>query len=72
MSFDNVIPRKFIIEVTQECTLRCKYCYYSKNNENRVHAKTNMTHEIAKAAIDMYFKTYTNALQDLSSENEQE
>lgn len=67
-NFDNVIPRKFIIEVTQECTLRCKYCYYSKNNENRVHAKTNMTHEIAKAAIDMYFKTYTNALQDLSSE----
>lgn len=64
----NAIPRKFILEVTQNCTLKCRYCYFSEDNINRVHTNVKMSKEIAKDAIDLYFKTYTGSLEGLPLE----
>ena len=37
-SFKNYIPRKFILEITEECTLRCKYCFYTNEKSLRKHS----------------------------------
>jgi uncharacterized protein len=41
-----------ILQVTQACNLRCKYCPYSGTYENRRHTELSMPEEIAKKAID--------------------
>lgn len=42
-----------ILQVTQNCNLRCAYCPYSQeNNLNRKHANINMPWEMAKKSID--------------------
>jgi uncharacterized protein len=43
-----------ILQVTQACNLRCKYCTYSGDYINRPHGKLAMTEETAKKAIDYY------------------
>jgi uncharacterized protein len=45
-----------ILQVTQACNLRCKYCAYSGNYLNRPHSELSMNEEIAKKAIDFYIK----------------
>ncbi|MDO5540403.1 MAG: Cys-rich peptide radical SAM maturase CcpM [Eubacteriales bacterium] len=40
------------LQVTQQCNLRCEYCVYSGNYENRGHANKKMSLETAKKAID--------------------
>lgn len=37
-----------ILQVTQNCNLRCKYCVYSGSYSNRVHTNKRMNFEIAK------------------------
>lgn len=45
------------LEVTQKCNFCCKYCDYSSDEFfNRNHTTKSMSIEIAKKAIDMYFK----------------
>lgn len=47
--------RAIVLEVTQECTLRCDYCIYSGNYEGaRKHSKIYMTHGVVKQALDFY------------------
>lgn len=47
--------------VTEECSLRCSYCYQVKKNPSR------MSKEIAKAAVDMIFdKEKINSYYDLN------
>lgn len=42
--------------VTYECNIRCKYCAYSGQYDNyREHTNINMSFEIAKRAVLMYF-----------------
>ena len=41
-----------ILQVTQNCNLRCEYCVYSGNYKNRAHAEQWMPFEVAKKAID--------------------
>lgn len=41
------------LQVTQRCNLRCSYCAYSGNYENRSHSPKSMTFETARRAIDM-------------------
>lgn len=54
--------RHLSLEVTEECNLRCKYCCYSEEYKSqRYHGKNNMTWDIAKKAIDWYFKSYKKA-----------
>ena len=44
-----------VLEVTQECTLRCEYCIYSGNYEgSRTHSNLYMTKKILKQALDFY------------------
>ena len=46
---------KLVLEVTQECTLRCDYCIYSGNYSNsRTHSSKHMDLETIKSAIDGY------------------
>ena len=44
---------QLILQVTQECNLRCKYCIYSENSNvnQRMHTNSFMTLETAKKAI---------------------
>lgn len=57
-------PRKFTIEVTENCNLKCKYCLFAKINDSivRKHSFRNMDINIAKKAIDYYFELYTSFL----------
>lgn len=43
-----------ILQVTQNCNLRCKYCVYSGSYINRQHNNKRMSFEIAQKAIDFY------------------
>lgn len=40
------------LQVTQGCNLRCKYCAYSGNYDNRVHSGKRISKETAFKAID--------------------
>ncbi len=44
-----------ILQVTQNCNLRCKYCVYSGSYVNRVHTNKRMSFETAKQAVDFYY-----------------
>ena len=41
-----------VLQVTQNCNLRCDYCIYSGSYNNRVHNNKRMSFELAKKAID--------------------
>ncbi len=49
-----------ILQVTQACNLRCKYCTYSGDYLNRTHSQLSMPEEIAKKAIDFYIANSHN------------
>lgn len=42
------------LQITKQCNLRCKYCVYSGDYENRVHSNEKMTFDTARKAIDFY------------------
>lgn len=41
-----------ILQVTQNCNLRCDYCVYSGSYHNRIHSNKRMSFEMAKKGID--------------------
>lgn len=41
-----------VLQVTQNCNLRCDYCVYSGSYHNRVHSNKRMSFELAKKGID--------------------
>lgn len=48
--------QQLILQVTQQCNLRCGYCAYSGIYEgNRIHSGKRMNFETAKKAIDFFF-----------------
>jgi len=48
--------QQVIIELTEQCNLRCKYCIYNEDHENfRGFSTQNMTWDIAKKALDYVF-----------------
>ena len=49
-----------ILQVTQNCNLRCKYCVYSGSYINRVHSNKRMNFETAKKAVDFYYNHSKN------------
>lgn len=49
-----------ILQVTQNCNLRCKYCVYSGSYVNRVHTNKRMNFETAKQAVDFYYEHSKN------------
>lgn len=56
---ENVLMRKFVIEVTQNCNFRCSYCNNTLETEWRHHTKKNISIENVYKAIDYYKKIYT-------------
>ncbi len=51
-----------ILQVTQSCNLRCDYCTYSGQYNNRVHSGKSMTWELAKKSID-YLYDHSNEIE---------
>jgi uncharacterized protein len=49
-----------ILQVTQQCNLRCEYCAYSGNYLNRSHTDARMTFETARKSIDFIIKRSRN------------
>lgn len=47
---------QLILQVTQQCNLRCEYCVYSGNYYNRTHSSQRMSWDVAKDAIDFFIK----------------
>lgn len=69
-TLSNAYNRKLVLEVTDSCNLRCKYCSYTINSQpSRTKAKGHSTNflskEIAVSAIDAYFREYANLLDRL-------
>ena len=51
----NIITKRLsslVLQVTQNCNLRCSYCVYSGKYKNRVHSNKRMTKKMAFKAID--------------------
>lgn len=48
--------RQLILQVTQNCNLRCRYCVYSGGYDNREHSEKRMSWDTAKRAIDFLMK----------------
>lgn len=47
---------QLVLQVTQNCNLRCKYCVYSGSYVNRTHTLKRMKYETAIKAVDFYYK----------------
>ncbi|WP_294546334.1 SPASM domain-containing protein [uncultured Bacteroides sp.] len=58
---EDFLPRKFVLEITEECTLRCRYCLFSNKENHRKHSSLKMDEDTAFKAIDYYFNLYINA-----------
>ena len=57
--------RQLVLQVTQNCNLRCDYCVYSGNYNNREHQNRNMSIADAEKAID-YLLLHSDELDDVS------
>lgn len=50
-----------VLQVTQNCNLRCDYCVYSGSYHNRTHSNKRMSLDIAKKGIDYLIKNSKNS-----------
>jgi len=64
----NILIRKFVLEVTEDCNYRCTYCPNTLATEFRKHSKSKMSFETAKNAINYYFSKYVELFGKLSEE----
>ncbi len=56
---DYLVDRRLsqlILQVTQQCNLRCSYCVYGGMYENRHHTNKSMSFELAKKSIDFFLQ----------------
>ena len=70
--FEEYIPRKFTIEVTEKCTLRCKYCLFSNQLSERHHSEIEMDDLTMQKAVDYYYLIYTSAFKRVSNRYREE
>ena len=68
---ENIVLRKFCLEVTEDCNFRCTYCKNTIATEYRKHSHTDMSKEIAFQGIDYYFAKYTKLYAKLSEEKQE-
>lgn len=66
--FKEYIPRKFVLEITEKCTLRCKYCFFSDKESERQHSNKDISYATMKNAVDYYFSVYIDAFKKISKE----
>lgn len=64
---ENILLRKFCLQVTEDCNFRCTYCKRTIAGE---HAKTNLSEEHAYQGIFYYFHKYTAFFDRLSTEKQ--
>jgi uncharacterized protein len=56
---------QLILQVTQNCNLRCSYCFYGQGNyDNRTHSSKRMSFETAKKGID-YILNHSSNLENV-------
>lgn len=67
-NMENIFMRKFVLETTQQCNFRCKYCFNTIETVFRHHTNKQMTIPVAKAAIDFYKDMYLKFYNKLSEE----
>lgn len=55
-----------LLQITRNCNLRCKYCFYSGNYENiRTHSESYLDWSVAKQAID-FLNAHSSNKNDIS------
>lgn len=68
----SILTNKFVLEVTEECNLRCRYCPFTiasnTNSPTRRHQKKYMSEGIARKAIDYLYNHYEKLLGGISKE----
>ena len=57
-NLENILMRKFVLETTQRCNFRCRYCHNTLEPVFRHHTKKQMSLAVAKSAIDFYKDMY--------------
>lgn len=64
------VTKQLILNVTEDCNMRCKYCVYSGNyTNNRVHSKAYMREETAIKAVAKYLQCFEKQRKyDISSQ----
>jgi uncharacterized protein len=65
---ENILLRKFCLEVTQDCNYRCTYCKRTIANGYKGHSKNHLSEENARQGINYYFKKYTGFFNKLSKD----
>ena len=65
---ENILLRKFCLEVTEECNFRCTYCKRTIASEAGGHFSTELGEENAFLGIQYYFRKYTSFFSDLPEE----
>lgn len=67
----NILMRKFVIEITEKCNFRCRYCFNSQTDNARHHSSKQMSLDTAKKSIDYYMKTYIDFYKRLDDKHKQ-
>jgi uncharacterized protein len=64
------VPETLIIEVTEKCNLRCRYCFFTQEEgfKNRQHSFNNIDEITAFKAIDYYYNRYVYVIKQASKE----
>ncbi|GFI22558.1 anaerobic sulfatase-maturating enzyme [Lachnospiraceae bacterium] len=56
---EHLVTKQLILNVTEDCNMRCKYCVYSGNyTNNRVHSNIYMSETIAKKSVIKYLEQF--------------
>ena len=67
----NILMRKFVIEITERCNFRCKYCPNSIETVYRHHTTKQMLQETAHKSIDFYKQLYVDFYKRLSEDKQE-
>jgi uncharacterized protein len=65
---ENILLRKFCLEVTEDCNYRCTYCKRTIARDYKRHSKNNLSEKNAYQGINYYFSKYTAFFRKLSKE----
>jgi uncharacterized protein len=67
---ENILLRKFCLEVTENCNFRCTYCKRTIAAASGGHFSTDLSEENAFMGIRYYFRKYTSFFAGLSEEKQ--
>lgn len=68
---ENILLRKFCLEVTGDCNYRCTYCKKTIGKGYKKHSPDYLSEENARAGINYYFKKYTEFFNKLSEDKKE-